>query len=671
MFESVLIADRGEIAVRIMRTCKRFGLRAIAVYSDADRKARHVAMADGAVRIGSAASRDSYLNLSAIIEAARRTGAEAIHPGYGFLSERPELAEACAEAGVAFVGPSAGAIAAMGSKVSAKRIAAGAGVPSVPGYMGDDQSSDRLVEEALKLGLPVMIKASAGCGGRGMRRVTTRDELKPAIELARREAEAAFGDSTLLIEKLVLRPRHLEAQVAGDRHGNVIHLFERDCSIQRNNQKLVEEAPAPRLPGEVRDKLLTRGVALARAIGYDDLGTVEFILEEGQDEPWFLEMNTRLQVEHPVTELVTGLDLVELQLRIASGEALPFRQDEIRARGHAIEARVTTERADQGFRPEIGPILAYREPPGVRIDSCVAAGSKVPQFYDSMIAKVIAHGPDREAARIRLAAALRNFALLGPATTLEFTVDCLGSPPVRQWTGDDAFHRGSVSERVAPRLGNRRLARAVAAIVGSGRSGDAADVWTTLAGFRLLAPAGAPAEAHLRVGAPGNDTVEVSIAATPTEGVLRVTDAQGCLDLAVRYDGENLEIDHGGAIQRGVVQRARRRVNLLLAGKSHAFDVMSSTEAAAGLNASGGGSGALRSPMPGIVSAVHVSVGDIVSVGDELLVLESMKLFMALPAGVSGAVAKIACRAGEIVQTGQLLLVIEPRASQTSKTLRT
>ncbi len=529
MFQSVLVANRGEIAVRIMRTCRRLGLRTIGVYSDADRHALHVATADEAVRIGPATARDSYLNLSAIMEAARRTGAEAIHPGYGFLSEKPELAKACATAGVAFVGPSAAAISAMGQKIGAKRVAASAGVPSVPGYAGDDQSIDRLIAEALTMGLPVMVKASAGGGGKGMRRVMTEDELKPAIELAQREAQAAFGDPTLLIERLILRPRHLEVQVAGDKHGNVVHLFERDCSIQRNNQKLVEEAPAPGLSGKMRDKLLTGGVALARAVGYDNLGTVEFILEEGREEPWFLEMNTRLQVEHPVTELITGLDLVELQLRVASGEALPFRQSEVRVHGHAIEARVTTERADDGFQPDIGPILAYREPSAARVDSGVAAGSEVTQFYDSMVAKVIGFGVDREAARVRLAAALRNFALLGPATTLQFTVDCIDHPLFVEGRATTRFIEEAFPGGWKPAKGDRRLARAVAAVLGSGRgtADDSGDAWKTLTGFRLLGPASVPAEAHLLVGSPGETVIKLRVAALSNDPKLRVSDDEG------------------------------------------------------------------------------------------------------------------------------------------------
>ncbi|MEP9355223.1 biotin carboxylase N-terminal domain-containing protein [Xanthobacter sp. KR7-65] len=661
MFESVLIANRGEIAVRIMRTCRRLGIRTIAVYSDADRDACHVRAADEAVRIGPPAARDSYLDLGAIMAAARRTGAEAIHPGYGFLSEKPELAAACAAAGIAFVGPSAQAIAAMGPKIGSKRLAAQAGVPSVPGYMGDDQSDARLAAEALKIGLPVMVKASAGGGGKGMRRVTSEAELPVAIQLARREAEAAFGDPSLLIEKLVQRPRHLEVQVAGDRHGAVVHLFERDCSIQRNNQKLVEEAPAPSLDPAVREKLLTRGVALARAIGYDNLGTVEFILEDGQDEPWFLEMNTRLQVEHPVTEFITGLDLVEWQLRIAAGEPLPLAQEAITATGHAIEARVTTERVDQGFRPDIGPILAYREPAGVRVDSGVAAGSAVTQFYDSMVAKVIASGRDRDAARTRLSSALRRFALMGPATTLEFVADCLDHPIFAEGRATTRFIDEAFPEGWQPAAGDVRLASAIAALLVSldGAAPAAADAWGRLAGFRLLAPAGVAAEAHFRVGAPGGEMAEVSLVHL-ADGRARVRDAEGEMTLAIRRDGDELEVEADGEVFHAIAHRAGPRVYLLVRGRTHQIDVLSAAEAASGGAGAGGGTGALRSPMPGVVSEVKVAVGDKVAAGSEVLVLESMKLFMSLAADVAGTVSEVGCRPGETVQNGQLLLVIEP-----------
>ncbi|MBN8917012.1 MAG: hypothetical protein J0I31_15565 [Rhizobiales bacterium] len=661
MFQSVLIANRGEIAVRIMRTCRRLGLRTIAVYSDADRNACHVRAADEAVHIGPSAARDSYLNLAAIMAAARRTGAEAIHPGYGFLSEKPELAAACAAAGIAFIGPSAEAIAAMGPKIGSKRIAAEAGVPCVPGYMGDDQSDERLAAEALKIGLPVMVKASAGGGGKGMRRVLAEAELAGAIQLSRREAEAAFGDPSLLIEKLVKRPRHLEVQVAGDRHRQVVHLFERDCSIQRNNQKLVEEAPAPNLDPEIRAKLLAHGVALARAIGYDNLGTVEFILEDGQDEPWFLEMNTRLQVEHPVTELITGLDLVEWQLRIAAGEPLPLAQEKITVSGHAIEARVTTERVDQGFRPDVGPILAYREPPGVRVDSGVAAGSEVTQFYDSMVAKVIAAGCDRDAARIRLSTALRQYAVMGPATTLEFVADCLDHSIFAEGRATTRFIDEAFPDGWHPAGGNVRLARAIAALLvaDEGVTPAVADAWSRLSGFRLLTPAGIGAEAHFRVGAPGDEMADVSLVHGPG-GRTTVRDTDGEMTLAIRREGADLEVEAEGEVFHVLAHRRGARVHLLLRGRAHQVEALSAAEAASGSAGAGGGSGALRSPMPGVVSEVKVVVGDKVAAGSELVVLESMKLFMSLAADVAGTVAEVGCRAGETVQNGQLLLVIEP-----------
>ncbi len=447
MIGSLLVANRGEIAVRIMRTCARLGIRTVAVYSDADRDSRHVAVADEAIRIGPAPARESYLRADAIMEAALRSGVDAIHPGYGFLSEKPDLPRLCVEADRIFVGPSAECIAAMGPKIGSKLIAARAGVASVPGYLGDDQSFGRLTEEARRVGFPLMIKASAGGGGKGMRRVFEASELGLALDLARREAEAAFGDPALLIEKLVLRPRHLEVQIAGDKHGEVVHLFERDCSVQRNNQKVLEEAPAPNLHADIRAKLHDRAVTLARAINYDNLGTVEFILEEGGDDPWFLEMNTRLQVEHPVTEAITGFDLVEWQIRIASGEPLPASQDQIRVTGHAIEARITAERADQNFRPDAGRIFEYREPPTIRMDSGVSAGSEITLFYDSLLAKAIAAGGTREIARARLVAGLRKFAIFGPATTIPFLVDALENPVFasgQATTGfiEQAFPRG-------------------------------------------------------------------------------------------------------------------------------------------------------------------------------------------------------------------------------------
>ena len=660
MIGSLLVANRGEIAVRIMRTCRRLGIRTVAVFSDADRDAQHVAFADEAVRIGPAAARDSYLRAEAIMEAAARSGAEAIHPGYGFLSEKPDLPLLCRQAGRIFVGPSAECITAMGPKIGSKLIAEKAGVLSVPGYAGEDQSNAALADAAARIGYPVMIKASAGGGGKGMRRVFSAAELVPALEMARAEAQAAFGDPALLIEKLVMRPRHLEVQVAGDKHGNVVHLFERDCSVQRNNQKVLEEAPAPNLDPAIRAKLLERGVALAKAIGYDNLGTVEFILEDGFDEPWFLEMNTRLQVEHPVTEAITGYDLVEWQIRIAAGERLPALQPEIRESGHAIEARITAERADQGFRPDTGRVEGYAEPASIRVDSGVKAGSEVTLFYDSLLAKAIAAGPDRATACARLAAGLRDFAILGPATTLPFLIDAVEHPLFAQGKAttrfiEDAFPGGWTAKR--PR---QRLARAVAALLWLEKRETArpsVDAWNTLSGFRLLAPAGGVATSRLIAGEEGGET-KLEVRLQP-DGRRIVLDADGEIELALRIGPERFELFFEDRLLRGSHAMAGERVRLTLEGESLDIGIGSEARPATTAGGAGAGSGAVLAPMPGVVAEVRVTPGDQVAAGQIVIVLESMKLFTSLSAGVDGVVTDIACRPGDTVQAGKRLVLIE------------
>jgi 3-methylcrotonyl-CoA carboxylase alpha subunit len=429
---SVLIANRGEIALRVMRTCKRLGIRTIAVYSDADADALHVKAADDAIRIGPAPARASYLDMDAIIAAAKKSDADAVHPGYGFLSENAAFVRRCEAAGLVFVGPSATVVERMGSKIESKRIVEAAGVPTVPGYHGDAQDDGTLLRAARKIGFPVLIKASAGGGGRGMRRVDHAEDFVAELNAAKAEADSAFGDSTVLLEKYILNPRHLEVQLAGDRNGGLVHLFERDCSVQRNNQKVLEEAPAPNLPDSVRTKLYDAALKLGRAIGYDSAGTVEFIMDEGGDSPYFLEMNTRLQVEHPVTEFITGIDLVEWQLLAAAGEKLPLTQGQIRVHGHAIEARITAERADLAFQPVTGALSLVDAPRGLRFDSGVEAGSRVSLYYDSLLAKLIAHGADRGAALSRLVAGLSELTLLGLPTTqgfMRFAIRC--SPTAR------------------------------------------------------------------------------------------------------------------------------------------------------------------------------------------------------------------------------------------------
>lgn len=454
----VLIANRGEIACRVAATCRRLGLPSVAVYSDADAGALHAAAADRAERIGPAAPRESYLNIEAILAAARRSGARSVHPGYGFLSENADFAAACEAAGLVFIGPPAGAIRAMGGKAAAKAVARRAGVPAVPGYDGEDQSDERLAAEAEAIGYPVMIKAVAGGGGRGMRRVAGAGDFAAALEGARREA-AAFGDTRLLLEKLVSRARHIEVQVFADAHGHVVHLGERDCSLQRRNQKLIEESPAPGMTAALREELGRRAVALTRAVGYRGAGTVEFVADAGAlaaDRIWFIEMNTRLQVEHPVTEMVTGLDLVEWQLRVAAGEPLPLRQEEIRLEGHAVEARLCAEDPARNFLPSPGTLaaLALPEPGGgLRVDAGIRAGDKVTPFYDPMLAKVIVHAPDRAAALAGLAAALRRARVEGIRWNAGFLADLLDTPEMREAAIDTGL-----AERLRPRLTPPRAA---------------------------------------------------------------------------------------------------------------------------------------------------------------------------------------------------------------------
>jgi 3-methylcrotonyl-CoA carboxylase alpha subunit len=660
---SLLIANRGEIAVRIMRSCRHMGIRSIAVFSDADRDALHVRCADEAARIGAAPARDSYLNVDAIIAAALRTGADAIHPGYGFLSERPELAERAADAGLIFVGPSVAALRSMGSKIGAKAIAVGHDVPSVPGYSGEDQSDARLAAEAEAIGFPLMVKASAGGGGKGMREVGSREELLPALDLARRESAAAFGDTSLLLEKLLLKPRHLEVQIAGDRHGNIVHLYERDCSVQRNHQKLIEEAPAPNLPAAVRDKLLTRAVTLARAIGYDSLGTVEFIMEEGEDEPWFLEMNTRLQVEHPVTEAITGLDLVEWQIRIAAGEALPLAQDQIRCDGHAIEARVTAERADASFRPDLGPLLLVEEPAEVRVDSGIATGSVIGPYYDSLLAKVIGAGDDREQAREQLETGLRDYLILGPATTLTFLADAVAQPLFRAGKATthfiaDAFPDGwSEPEPPAPALAVAALLRATAAMP------PLDGPWSNLRGFRILGPSGAPSTVRLLLTtATGREPVVVEAV---DEGHWRVVHRESESVVGVAANGNHVTIETDGQHIPLRAVAAGDQVQLWWDGHRHAFELCLQCERA---SAGAGGTaddGQIRSPMPGVVSEIRVAAGDRVKAGETVAVIESMKLFLPIPATVAGEVTAVDSRPGEAVGAHHRLLAIAADKKET------
>jgi acetyl-CoA carboxylase biotin carboxylase subunit len=494
MIRRLLIANRGEIAVRIIRACRELGVESVAVYSEADVRARHVLEADRAIAIGPAPSAQSYLSVGRIVEAARAARADAIHPGYGFLSERAELARACEAAGLAFVGPPAAAIMRMGSKIEARRLMAEASVPLVPGDTPADQSDEGLAATVARVGYPALIKASAGGGGKGMRAVREPPELTVAVPAARREAQAAFGDGTLYVERLLDRPRHVEIQVFADAHGGIVHLFERECSIQRRHQKVIEEAPCVALTPAVREAMGRAAIAAARAVGYRNAGTVEFLLEgDGENARfYFLEMNTRLQVEHPVTEAVSGVDLVHAQIAVADGAPLPWRQAELGQRGHALECRIYAEDPER-FLPQAGRILLYREPggPGVRVDSGVLEGAEVSVHYDPLLAKLIVHAESREAAILRAREALRRFAILGVRTNIPLLLAVLGHPAFRRGDLEVEFiaaHGPELSASAAPPPAVLAAAAAQAARAGGGviarGSGAAADPWSTIRGWR-------------------------------------------------------------------------------------------------------------------------------------------------------------------------------------------
>ena len=667
MIEKLLIANRGEIACRIIRTCRKLGIRTVAVFSDADASALHVAMADEAVRIGPPEAAASYLNVDAILDAARRTGANAVHPGYGFLSERVALAQGCIDNGIVWVGPSPRAIEAMGSKIESKRLAEQAGVASVPGYHGDAQDDAALEKAAREIGFPVLIKASAGGGGRGMRRVQVVEELASALALARAEAQAGFGDPKLLIEKLIERPRHLEVQLAGDKHGNLIHLFERECSIQRNYQKVIEEAPAPNLDPKIREALFDAALKLGRAIGYDSLGTVEFILDaDSNDGPWFLEMNTRLQVEHPVTEEVTGIDLVALQIGIAQGDPLPLGQSDVALSGAAIEARLNAEDPAHGYSPSFGTIGDFGAPAGdgVRVDTGIRASSAVTPYYDSMLAKVIGYGPDRETAARRLSAALAELRILGIKTNQAFLRDLVET---------SQFRDGKLSTRFIPELypdgwtekpdndlpafAAVALAWAEAASHGTGNAAPAP--WTSLGSFRVLSPAGRQTRISLKIEGDDGATdlwlsssngiyelgwagSERSVRAALKEGELSVEDAGLVRQYGLAFDGDWISIAH--------------------AGRSNKFRVRPAIEWAGQRTADSGDASGTRvvAHLPGLVSAIHVAPDQKVAKGETVVVIEAMKLMHGLSAPASGRVAGVFCRQGETVTAGTVLIEIEP-----------
>jgi len=650
----VLIANRGEIACRVIATCRRMGLASVAVYSDADAGALHARLADDAVRIGPAEAARSYLDAAAVVAAALSSGADAIHPGYGFLSERAALPRLCEAHGLTWIGPSAACIERMGSKIEAKRIARDAGTACVPGYDGDDQSDARLAREAASIGYPVLVKASAGGGGRGMRRVDTADGLADALASARAEAQAAFGSPALLLEKLIGRPRHLEVQLAGDRHGNLVHLFERECSIQRNYQKVIEEAPAPNLAEPVRQRLFDAAVRLGRAIGYDSLGTAEFILEDGDDTPWFLEMNTRLQVEHPVTEQVTGLDLVEWQIRIARGERLPLQQPEIVLRGVAIEARLNAEDPAHGYRPGTGTLLRFdaAHVEGIRVETGVEAGSVVTPHYDSLLAKLIATAPGRAEAAQRLFAALERLVVLGVPCNQAFLRDIVAHPAFRAGRLttrflDEAFAGGWRPAQADPAL--VRDAAVAAWLLSVERS--APGPWATLGGFRVTEPAGRPARLFLEI----HDGAEIQ-AVTVTGSAARFAVDNGEMAEATVRDGIVTLRSHTRTARFATAQDGDA-ILLSADGRVHTRRVLPVVEAVTGPKAAAGGP-RLTAPMPGLIVAVEVAPGDRVEAGQLAVTMEAMKVVMRLPTPVSGRVLRVACAPSDTVKNGDLLIEI-------------
>ena len=609
MIASLLIANRGEIACRIIRTARSMGIRTVAVYSDADANALHVRQADEAVHIGASPARESYLVGAKIIAAAKASGAEAIHPGYGFLSENADFAQAVIDAGIVWVGPRPDSIRAMGLKDAAKARMIAAGVPVTPGYLGEDQDADVLAAEAEKIGYPILIKAVAGGGGKGMRRVDAAQQFMEMLASCKREAAASFGDDRVLLEKYVLSPRHIEVQVFGDTHGNVVHLFERDCSLQRRHQKVIEEAPAPGMDEATRAELCAAAVRAAKAVDYVGAGTIEFIADASEglraDRIWFMEMNTRLQVEHPVTEEITGVDLVEWQLRVASGEPLPKRQDELAINGWAMEARLYAEDPRTGFLPSTGrlELLEIGEAPGGRVDTGVFEGGEVTPFYDPMIAKVIAHGAVRDEARWTLADMLEATAIWPVRTNAAFLIAALEHPDFAAGTVDTGLiARDGEAMAAAPEPSAEAMADAGAALVGN----------VAMAGFRLNAPQRGSAWFLL--------------------------------------DGETVEVDLAG----GVMDAPEDAVLIAESGAVWRLEQWRQS----GDSGASASSGAILSPMPGKIIAVEVAAGETVAKGQRLLTLEAMKMEHSLTAPFDGVVAELNAVAGAQVQVEALLVRI-------------
>ncbi|MGW2932908.1 acetyl/propionyl/methylcrotonyl-CoA carboxylase subunit alpha [Streptomyces sp. NPDC001156] len=645
MFDTVLVANRGEIAVRVIRTLRSLGVRSVAVFSDADADARHVREADTAVRIGPAPAAESYLSVERLLEAAARTGAQAVHPGYGFLAENAAFARACAEAGLVFIGPPAEAISLMGDKIRAKETVQAAGVPVVPGSSGSGLTDAELADAAREIGMPVLLKPSAGGGGKGMRLVREPEKLSDEITAARREARASFGDDTLLVERWIDRPRHIEIQVLADAHGNVVHLGERECSLQRRHQKIIEEAPSVLLDEATRSSMGAAAVQAARSCGYRGAGTVEFIVPGGDPSAYyFMEMNTRLQVEHPVTEMVTGLDLVEWQLRVAAGEPLPFGQEDVTLTGHAVEARICAEDPARGFLPSGGRVLSLHEPQGdgVRTDSGLTEGTEVGSLYDPMLSKVIAYGPDRATALRKLRAALAQTVTLGVQTNAGFLRRLLAHPAVVAGELDTGLVEREVDGLVPAEVPDEvyEAAAAVRLEALRPRGEGWTDPFSVPSGWRL-----------------GGEPKPVSFP-------LRVLEP---LEYAPR--GSHTVTEDSVSVVLDGVRHTFHRAADWLGRDGDAWHVRDHDPVAASLTgAARSGTDSLTAPMPGTVTVVKVAVGDEVAAGQSLLVVEAMKMEHVISAPHAGTVAELDVTPGTTVAMDQVLAVIAPHEDDSVET---
>ena len=659
MFRSLLIANRGEIACRVIATTRRLGIRSIAVYSDADARARHVRLADQAVRLGPAAARESYLSVEKVIAAARSTGAEAVHPGYGFLSENAELAEACAASGIVFVGPSPSAIRAMGSKSTAKSLMEKFEVPLTPGYHGESQDPARLAAEAERIGYPVLIKASAGGGGKGMRRVNAAADFSAALASCQRESAGAFGSDRVLIERYIEGPRHIELQIFGDSHGNYVHLFERDCSVQRRHQKVLEEAPAPGMTAERRAAMGRTALQAARAVGYVGAGTVEFIVDPA-GVYYFMEMNTRLQVEHPVTEAITGLDLVEWQLRVASGEALPLRQEQLAIHGHAIEARIYAEDPDAGFLPSMGTLTHLRPPlatAAVRIDTGVEQGDEISAHYDPMIAKLIVWGTDRNEALGRLQSALAAYEIVGVVSNVDFLGRLVRTRSFSEAKLDTALLEREQDALQPPPKTPPEFAWLLAAAAELERRGRVAaqehgGPWAPTDGWRM---GGESTQiVALRIG----DETRELLATFVRPGEYALKGAPG-----VRFERrelDRLQVWIGDHALRVTTVFAGARLSLFLEGRRWEVAVVDPLDVGAEPEVNAGG---LRAPMPGKVVTHLVKEGAKVQKGTALMVLEAMKMELTISAPLAGVLVRFFYGVGEQVSEGAELAQVEAEAA--------